>query len=94
LDTAMEMKTLSAHSDCVNSLALLSNGHLTSSSTDKTIRIWNLENGGILVKTFFAHLTAIKGLTLLPDGNLASGDVEGKIKIWHFENNSTNYSSE
>jgi WD40 repeat protein len=90
-----EMKTFSGHSDWVMSLVLLSNGHLTSASSDRTIRLWNLDKEPSLVKTLFAHSDTVFCLVLLNDEQMmASGSRDGGIKIWHFERNSTDYSGD
>jgi WD40 repeat protein len=93
------VKSLLGHNSRVNSLVLLSNGHLASASSDKSIRIWNLkcaERGEDLVLTLF-HPQSLKYpiiyLSRLLNGNLASGDQRGAICLWNFEQNSTNYSS-
>ena len=49
---------------------------------DKTIRIWDTENGSI-VKTLTGHSIFVQALTVLADGNLASGDGDGQIRIWN-----------
>jgi WD40 repeat protein len=89
-------KTLRGHSNVVNTLVLLPNGHLASGSNDGTIRLWNLNDiDRPLVKTMFAHnMNSVFCLALLRDGNLASGSKHGTIKIWHFDSNSTNYTGE
>ena len=65
------IRTLTGHTDWINSLAVLPNGYLVSGSSDKTIKIWNTDNG-ILVRNITGNV--VNTLTVLPNGNIISGN--------------------
>jgi WD40 repeat protein len=54
---------------------------LASGSRDKTIKIWNPNNGALL-DTLIGHTAEVKVLKLLPGGYLASGSADKTIKTW------------
>ena len=73
------LKTLTAHSDLVRSLAVSPDGLLASGSWDQTVKIWQLKTGQLL-HTLAEHNAAVKAIAISPDGQLlASGDREGKL---------------
>ena len=67
----------------VYALVLLQNENLASGSADKTIKIWNV-NEGNLITTLNGHKGSGCSLALLDNGFLASsGGIDDKtIKIW------------
>ena len=55
---------------------------LFSGSSDKTIKIWNLENGK-LVNTLRGHSDTVWCISISHDGKiLVSGSFDKTIKIW------------
>jgi WD40 repeat protein len=84
------VKTLRAHQDAVNSIAIMplpnqSKGVLVSGSDDQTIKIWNLETGKNL-RTLKGHTDAVVSVAVSPDGKfIASGSWDKTIKIWNLE---------
>jgi WD40 repeat protein len=60
----------------------LQNGLLASASWDRTIKIWNADNGS-LVRTLAELTNPVLALVVLPNGYLASGSGEMNIKIWN-----------
>jgi len=78
------IRNLTAHSDSVLSLAVLSKNKLASSSADTTIKIWNFHNGD-LIRTLKGHTDWIVALTF--HGNLLfSGSFDKTIKVWNLTN--------
>ena len=69
------------HADWVYSFAVLEGGRLTSASTDRTIKIWNVATGACLA-TLKGHASGVSSLAVLEGGKLASGSDDEKIKIW------------
>jgi WD40 repeat protein len=55
---------------------------LASGSFDKTIKIWNV-NDGSLLSTLIGHSDRVSSLALLADGNLASGSFDLSINVWN-----------
>jgi serine/threonine protein kinase len=78
--------TLTGHSGSVWSVALSSNGQtVVSGSEDKTIKVWNLNNGQLL-RTLAGHADAVRSLTLSSNGQiLASGSGDKTIKLWNLQ---------
>jgi len=71
---------LTGHTEKVNILCLLKdNITLLSYSSDKTIRLWNINSGKSekIIKE-----SPIKALVVLPNQDLASATAENKIRIW------------
>ncbi|MEB3218555.1 MAG: serine/threonine-protein kinase [Nostocales cyanobacterium 94392] len=77
-------KTLTEHSDWVNSVAISPDGNiLASGSFDNTIKLWNLATGE-LIRTLAEHSDWVNSVAFSPDGNLlASGSSGGTIKLWN-----------
>ena len=60
--------TFQLHTDWVYALvALPDNRHALSASGDKTIKLFNVNDGGVL-RTFTHHTEPVVSLALLPDG--------------------------
>src|SRR5690242_14021985 len=66
--------TLRGHKDIITQIAWSPDGHILASvSQDKTIRLWNGQNGNLLY-TLLGHASYVYGVTWSPDGHiLASG---------------------
>ena len=85
--TAQLKATLEGHTDIVWSVAFSPNGQtLASGSQDRTIRLWNLNNGN-LKRTLTGHRDAVNSIAFSPDGRtLASGSWDGTIRLWNPNN--------
>jgi len=73
---------LEGHSGWIRALTAV-NGYLISGSSDKIIKIWNLEN----FKEVFSiegHQSCINSLTVI-NGCLASGSEDNTVKLWQLE---------
>ncbi|BBD69310.1 WD-40 repeat-containing protein [Nostoc commune NIES-4072] len=86
LKDAQPLHTLMGHSHIVRSLAISADGKmLVSGSWDQTIKIWQLETGGLL-HTLKGHRDRIYAIALSPDGQIiASGSADKTIKLWHLQ---------
>lgn len=86
LENVFLAKTLAGHSDSVWSIALNSDHQtLVSGSSDKTIKVWNL-NTGQLIRTLSGHTDTVRSVALSSDGQLlASGSGDKTIKLWNLQ---------
>ena len=59
------------------------NLHALSGSEDKTIKLFNVNDGAVL-RTFKHHTSAVMSLALLPDGlRFVSGAADNTARITH-----------
>lgn len=81
--TWRQINILKGHSRYVNTVALSFLGNLLASgSSDKTIKLWQLDTGQNLA-TFRGHSDDVNSLAFSPDGQyLASGSLDRTIKLW------------
>ncbi|MEH2303969.1 protein kinase domain-containing protein [Nostoc sp.] len=77
-------RTLTRHSDCVNSVAFSPDGQiLASASSDRTIKLWNVTTGKLL-QSLLGHSNSVNSVAFSPDGQtLASASSDGTIKLWN-----------
>ena len=62
-------------------VALPDNQHALSGSWDKTVKLFNVNDGNVL-RTFKYHTDAVQALALLPDGlRFVSGSLDGTSRI-------------
>jgi serine/threonine protein kinase/WD40 repeat protein len=78
-----EISRWQAHTRAVQQLALSPDGKiLASSSSDQTVRLWNLDNGQ-LIHTLEGHTGDVGVVAFSPDGKvLASGSHDTTVKWW------------
>lgn len=76
-------KTLYSHTGGVNAVAISRDGqYLASGSVDKTVKIWDLGTGELLL-TLTGHTREVWAIAISPDGKtLASGSGDRRIKLW------------
>jgi WD40 repeat protein len=77
------VRTLTGHTDWVNSVSFSPDGRLLASgSRDKTIKLWRVSDGA-LVRTLTGHTDMVWSVSFSPDGSLlASGSGDCTIKLW------------
>ena len=82
-ETVKELNLLTAHTGRVTSVAFSPDGTtLASGSSDRTIRLWGVENGETL-HTFKGHRETVTSVAFSPDGaTLASGSYDRTIRLW------------
>jgi WD40 repeat protein len=73
---------LTGHSCSVNCFAILPDGRLVSGSDDKSIKIWNMQDGKCEV-IFTGHKNEVTCITVLHDGYIVSGSSSGELKLWN-----------
>ena len=62
----------------------MGNNKLASGSSDKTLKIWEIESGECL-KTLLGHTAEVYALQYFGNNQLASGSLDTTIKIWDLE---------
>jgi WD40 repeat protein len=77
--------TMTGHLKPVTCVAELRDSlhRIVSGSRDKTIKIWNIQNG-MCDATFVGHTTPITCIAIHHDGRIISGSI-GQIKIWNLQ---------
>ncbi len=78
------IRTLDDHTKWVWSVAVTPDGSkIVSGSSDFTIKIWSLYDGG-LIRTLNGHTGTVQSVAVSPDGSkIASGSLDYTIKIWN-----------
>jgi WD40 repeat protein len=73
------VSVLEGHTDDVTGLAVMP-GRLASRSTDKTVRVWDINTGVCLLT--LVHRDVIFNLAVFPDGRLATSSFDDVISVW------------
>jgi len=76
---------VNSHSNKITSLAILPDGQrVVSSSSDTTIKLWDLESGKCL-RTFEGHADQVMLLALTSNRCAVSGSLDETLKLWDLE---------
>ena len=82
INTGGLISTLQQHSGYyIHDIVLISDQLLASSSSDKTIGIWDLTSN-TLKMILYGHTDQVYGLKLVAPGFLASGSMDKTIRMW------------
>jgi len=81
------LRTMEGHSGGIQSVSVTPDGkRAVSGSDDKTLRLWNLENGECL-HALEGHNEGIQSVNVTPDGKKAlSGSKDNTLRFWDLEN--------
>ena len=80
------LMTLEGHKESITSVGITSGGkRAVSGSSDKTLRVWDLESGQCL-KTLEGHTDDVRSVSITPDGKRAvSGSSDKTLRVWDLE---------
>jgi WD40 repeat protein len=84
--TAKPLMTMSGHEEDIRKIAYLPGGErIVTCSFDKTVRIWDVENGE-QEGTTMEHEGWVDGLAVTRDGKrILSGGEDKRIRVWDVE---------
>ena len=80
------------HDNAVISIAFSPDGrYIISSSLDKSIKVWDVQNSFSNIKTLKGHDNYVYSVAFSPDGRyIISGSRDKSIKVWDVQNNFSN----
>ena len=83
--TGTQSAVLSGHTKWVRSVVFSSDGTLLVSGSDKTVKLWDVQTGGV-VNTFHSHTNWINSVSLSADCTMiASGSDDKTICLWNIQ---------
>ena len=93
--TGSQAAVLSGHTDSVGGLTFSFDGaSLVSGSHDKTIKLWDVQTGGI-IKTFYGHTNTVYSVSISADcTTVASGSEDKTIRLWDIQTRECHYTIE
>jgi WD40 repeat protein len=77
----MLIRTISGHIRSVRGVVVLKYGEIVSASDDKSIKVWD-SNNGTLIRTLTNNTDGIQSLVVLNNGTLIASGSYQKVKIW------------
>ncbi|GAU15151.1 hypothetical protein TSUD_08890 [Trifolium subterraneum] len=90
-DSLKQKATLEEHSSLITDVRFSpSMPRLATSSYDKTVRVWDVDNPGYSLRTFTGHSASVMSLDFHPnkDDLICSCDFDGEIRYWSINNGS------
>ncbi|KAH1203452.1 Transcriptional corepressor LEUNIG [Glycine max] len=88
-DSLKQKATLEEHASLITDVRFSpSMPRLATSSHDKTVRVWDVENPGYSLRTFTGHSSPVMSLDFHPnkDDLICSCDADGEIRYWSINN--------
>ncbi|KAK2978210.1 hypothetical protein RJ640_024243, partial [Escallonia rubra] len=87
-DSREQKSTLEEHSHAITDIRFSPTmPWLATSSLDKTVRVWDVENPGYTIRTFTGHSSSVMSLDCHPKGDiLCSCDDVNEIRYWSIKN--------
>lgn len=84
--TGTHRSILSSHTGLVGSLTFSLDGDLlVSGSRDKTIKLWDIQTGGV-IRTFYGHTGWVSSVSISPDcTTVASGSGDWTTRVWDLQ---------
>ncbi|KAJ8595462.1 WD40 repeat-like protein [Rhizopogon salebrosus TDB-379] len=75
---------MQGHTGLVNGVAFFNDGRqLVTASWDKTLRIWDVQNGTLVGEPFEGHQSSVYSVAVSPDDKrIASGGMDETVIIW------------
>ncbi|XP_024030479.1 coatomer subunit beta'-3 [Morus notabilis] len=96
-DTTEKIIEFEAHKDFIRSLAVHPTlPYLLSASDDKTIKLWDWENGWTCTRIFEGHSHYVMQVALDPKDthNFASASLDGTVMIWNIGSSAPSFTLE
>ncbi|RYQ94613.1 hypothetical protein Ahy_B08g089550 isoform C [Arachis hypogaea] len=90
-DTLKQKAVLEEHSSMITDVRFSpSMPRLATSSFDKTVRVWDIDNPGYSLRTFTGHSASVMSLDFHPNKEdlICSCDGDGEIRYWSINNGS------
>ncbi|CAJ1972127.1 unnamed protein product, partial [Sphenostylis stenocarpa] len=90
-DTLKQKAILEEHASLITDVRFSpSMPRLATSSYDKTVRVWDVDNPGYSLRTFTGHSSSVMSLDFHPNKEdlICSCDVDGEIRYWSINNGS------
>ena len=72
------------HTDYVRCVAKLTDTSFVSGSSDRTLILWNTEDGSV-IRTFQGHTSDVRCVAKLTDTTFVSGSGDKTLKLWNTE---------
>jgi WD40 repeat protein len=88
LQTGGLARVLAGHKGYVTAVVVLPDGRVVSGSEDRTLRVWDIENGQALT-TLVGHQGRVLTVAVLPDGRVVSGSDDRTLRVWDVESGQT-----